>query len=169
MFGILELSSSILPLVGSLGLDGLLGLTISALIGLLPGLTGTSGMLTLPPLSRSPLVISFSPTLFPFSSLMITLSPGFTLPSVGTITSTGVLPWSLSPALFSSSEILPLWSLSSGNSILDGLFGILVRSGLIVAALPPALSAAPLTPPTLSAPLALFRSPIERKFSLIFE
>ena len=169
MFGILELSSSILPIAGSLGLDGLFGLIISATTGLLPGLTGTSGMLTLPPLSRSSLVISFSPTLFPFSSLMINLSPGFTLPSVGTVTSTVVLPWSLSLLVFSSSDILPSWLLSSGNSILDGLFGILVRSGLIVASSPPALSAAPLTPPILSAPLALFRSPIERKFSLIFE
>ena len=149
MFGTLELSSSILPIAGSLGLLGLLGLTISATTGLLPGLTGTSGMLTLPPLSRSSLVISFSPTLFPFSSLMTTLSPGFTLPSVGTVTSTVVLPWSLSPLVFSSSEILPSWLLSSGNSILDGLFGLRVSSGSNTFKFAPKFkSAAP--PPTLS-------------------
>ena len=52
------------------------------------------------------------------------------------------------------------------------LIGSRVTVGIVVStkpAPPPALSAAPLTPPILSAPLALFRSPIERKFSLIFE
>ena len=90
--GTLVPSSMILPIIGSLGLSGLLGLTISAVIVLSPGFTGTSGTLTLPPLSMSSLVISFSPILLPFSSLIITLSPGFTLPSFGSVTSTVVLP-----------------------------------------------------------------------------
>ncbi|ERJ20969.1 hypothetical protein UNSW1_1808 [Campylobacter concisus UNSW1] len=108
------------------GLSGLLGLTISAIIVLsLPGFrsTGTSML----PLSISFCSIGLTVSL-PLSSVTISLSPGFTLPSFGIEISAVVLPASLSPALFSLSEILPSFgSLSSGN-VIDGLLGWRVSS-----------------------------------------
>ena len=107
------------------GLSGLLGLTISAIIVLsLPGFrsTGTSIL----PLSISLCSIGLTVSL-PLSSVTISLSPGFTLPSFGMTTSAVVLPASLSPSLFSLSEILWSPSLSSGN-LIDGLLGWRVSS-----------------------------------------
>ena len=153
-----------------LGLSGFFGLTISAVIVLSPGFTGTSGTVTLPPLSRSSLVISFSPIFLPSPSLMTNLSPGFTLPSVGTTVTTGVLLGSLSglsPVLFSASEIIPSLFASSGKLGLDGVPGLRVRSGSNA---PKFKSAAP--PPTLSAGPA--KDPAPKGFialvsALIFE
>ena len=122
-----------LPIIGSLGLVGLLGLTISATNGLFaPVLIGTPLIVTLPPLSRSPCVISFSPTLLPSSSLMTTLSPTLMLPSVGTVTMIVVVPVSLSPPLFSASVSLPSLLASSSNSIPFALSGTLVLSSTIL-------------------------------------
>ena len=107
------------------GLSGLLGLTISAIIVLsLPGFRSTGTLML--PLSISPCPIIFSVCL-PFSSVTTSLSPGFTLPSCGMTTSAVVLPASLSPSLFSLSEILPSSLVSSGN-LIDGLLGWRVSS-----------------------------------------
>ena len=144
-----------------LGLSGFFGLTISAVIVLSPGFTGTSGTVTLPPLSRSSLVISFSPIFLPFSSLMTNLSPGFTLPSVGTTVTTGVLLGSLSglsPVLFSASEIIPSLFASSGKLGLDGVPGLRVISGSTLPAPdapPPTLSTGPAKDPAPKGFIAL--------------
>ena len=144
-----------------LGLSGFFGLTISAVIVLSPGFTGTSGTVTLPPLSRSSLVISFSPIFLPFPSLMTNLSPGFTLPSVGTTATTGVLLGSLSglsPVLFSASEIIPSLFASSGKLGLDGVPGLRVRSGSTLPAPdapPPTLSTGPAKDPAPKGFIAL--------------
>ena len=115
-----------LPLPGLLGLFGLM---ISAVMVLsLPGFRSTGTLML--PLSISPCPIVFSVCL-PFSSVTTSLSPGFTLPSFGIEISAVVLPASLSPALFSLSEILPSFgSLSSGN-VIDGLLGFLMVSGSV--------------------------------------
>ncbi len=89
-------------------------------------------------------MIGFS-VFLPLSSVTTTLSPGFTEPSFGIVTSTVVLPASLSPALFSSSEILPSLFVSSGN-LISGLLGFLVVSGLIVLPAPAVLSSLPPRP-----------------------
>ncbi len=117
---VFSLSSPITPLPLP-RLLGLFGLMISAVIVLsLPGFRSTGTLML--PLSISPCSIVFSVCL-PFSSVTTSLSPGFTLPSFGIEISAVVLPASLSPALFSLSEILPSFgSLSSGN-VIDGLLG----------------------------------------------
>ena len=92
---------------------------------------------------------------------MTTLSPGFTLPSVGTTTSTGVLLGSLSgflPVLFSASEIIPSLFASSGKPGLDGVPGLRVRSGSTLpapAAPPPTLSTGPAKDPAPKGFIAL--------------
>ena len=107
------------------GLSGLLGLTISAIIVLsLPGFSSTGTSIL--PLSISLCSIGLTVSL-PLSSVTISLSPGFTLPSFGMTTSAVVLPASLSPSLFSLSEILPSSLVSSGN-LIDGLLGWRVSS-----------------------------------------
>ncbi len=113
--------SSPITLLSLPGLLGLFGLMISAVMVLsLPGFRSTGTLML--PLSISPCSIVFSVCL-PFSSVTTSLSPGFTLPSFGIEISAVVLPASLSPALFSLSEILPSFgSLSSGN-VIDGLLG----------------------------------------------
>ena len=107
--------------ISSLGLLGLFGLTISAVIVVLSPVLISTVTSTLPfSISFSVITCSFGLSLL---SLTISLSPGFTLPSFGIEISAVVLPASLSPALFSLSEILPSFgSLSSGN-VIDGLLG----------------------------------------------
>ena len=107
--------------ISSLGLFGLFGLTISAVIVVLSPVLISTVTSTLPfSISFSVITCSFGLSLL---SLTISLSPGFTLPSFGIEISAVVLPASLSPALFSLSEILPSFgSLSSGN-VIDGLLG----------------------------------------------
>ena len=128
------------------------------------------------PLSISPCSIVFSVCL-PFSSVTTSLSPGFTLPSFGIEISAVVLPASLSPALFSLSEILPSFgSLSSGN-LISGLLGFLVVSGSIVvpapavsSSLPPRpLSKPPLLPSTGPAKDAAPKGLIALVLALMFE
>ena len=109
----------------------------------LPGFRSTG--ISILPLSISSWLIGFS-VFLPLSSVTTTLSPGFTEPSFGIVTSTVVLPASLSPALFSLSEILPSFgSLSSGN-LISGLLGFLVVSGSIVVPVPAVSSSLPPRP-----------------------
>ena len=111
--------------ISSLGLLGLFGLTISAVIVVLSPVLISTVTSTLPfSISFSVITCSFGLSLL---SLTISLSPGFTLPSFGMTTSAVVLPASLSPSLFSLSEILWSPSLSSGN-LIDGLLGWRVSS-----------------------------------------
>ena len=102
-------------------------------------------------------MIGRSTTTLPSGSVTFSLSPGLTEPSFKIVISTVVLLGVLSPplfGLFSSNEILPSSSLSSGY-LTPVLLGFLLSSGSLVAAPSPALSAPPLTPPIFSAPLAL--------------
>ena len=111
--------------ISSLGLLGLFGLTISAVIVVLSPVLISTVTSTLPfSISFSVITCSFGLSLL---SLTISLSPGFTLPSCGMTTSAVVLPASLSPSLFSLSEILPSSLVSSGN-LIDGLLGWRVSS-----------------------------------------
>ena len=105
---------------------GLFGLMISAVIVVLSPVLISTEISTLPfSISLSVITCSFGLSLL---SLTISLSPGFTLPSCGMMTSAVVLPASPSPALFSLSEIFPSFgSLSSGN-LIDGLLGWRVSS-----------------------------------------
>ena len=117
--------SSPITLLSLPGLLGLFGLMISAVTLLsLPGFRSTG--ISILPLSMSSWLIGFS-VFLPLSSVTTTLSPGFTEPSFGIVTSTVVLPASLSPALFSLSDILPSSLVSSGN-LIDGLLGWRVSS-----------------------------------------
>ncbi len=119
------LEASPITLLSLPGLLGLFGLMISAVTLLsLPGFRSTG--ISILPLSISSWLIGFS-VFLPLSSVTTTLSPGFTEPSFGIVTSTVVLPASLSPALFSSSEILPSLFVSSGN-LISGLLGFLLNS-----------------------------------------
>ena len=135
--------SSPITLLSLPGLLGLFGLMISAVTLLsLPGFRSTG--ISILPLSISSWLIGFS-VFLPLSSVTTTLSPGFTEPSFGIVTSTVVLPASLSPALFSSSEILPSLFVSSGN-LISGLLGFLVVSGSIVVPAPAVSSSLPPRP-----------------------
>ena len=66
---------------------------------------------------------------------------------------------------FSGFSTLPVTLVSSLSiGLIDGLLaGVTSPTSLVASPTPP------LTPPILSAPVALFKSPKERKFSLIFE
>ena len=140
----------------------------------LPGFRSTG--ISILPLSISSWLIGFS-VFLPLSSVTTTLSPGFTEPSFGIVTSTVVLPASLSLALFSSSEILPSLFVSSGN-LISGLLGFLVVSGSIVVPAPAvslssspprSLSKPPLLPSTEPAKDAAPKGLIALVLALMFE
>ena len=112
--------------ISSLGLLGLLGLTISAVIVVLsPVLISTVTSILPFSISFSVITCSFGLSLL---SLTISLSPGFTLPSFGIEISAVVLPTSLSPSWFSLLDILPSLLVSSLKLISSGEPGVLENS-----------------------------------------
>ena len=112
--------------ISSLGLLGLFGLTISAVIVVLSPVLISTVTSTLPfSISFSVITCSFGLSLL---SLTISLSPGFTLPSFGIEISAVVLPTSLSPSWFSLLDILPSLLVSSLKLISSGEPGVLENS-----------------------------------------
>ena len=112
--------------ISSLGLLGLFGLTISAIIVVLSPVLISTVTSTLPfSISFSVITCSFGLSLL---SLTISLSPGFTLPSFGIEISAVVLPTSLSPSWFSLLDILPSLLVSSLKLISSGEPGVLENS-----------------------------------------